>query len=122
MNGSAIGTLQQIGANDDGGLLSTLQHLGEGMWAAADVLNESGISTQILMLIGQIDLGANGGDLQLIVHIGLAQTSIDQRSLITRIGAHQEHSIGCLQTCDGIRRRIKKSYLWLRSLNCDQAV
>lgn len=59
MDGSAIGTLQQISANNDGWLLGTLQHLGEGMRAAADVLDESGIGTKVLMIIGQIDLGAN---------------------------------------------------------------
>ena len=94
-------TRQRAGADQHDRILGALQHVGEGMLAGREFAERVRAGADIVIVVGQIGLGADHADLELAGAPALADARVENGGFLARVRADDQQRIGLLDAGDG---------------------
>jgi hypothetical protein len=89
------------GADQHDRMLGVLQDVGEGALAASKVAQRIRTGADVIIIIGEIGLGADHADLELTGAPALADARVENRGFLARVGADDQQRIGLVDADNG---------------------
>ena len=96
----AVLPLQRLASNDDHGVLGLGQPGAVGVGTVRQLSQNLGCLADVVVVVGEVHLGADHRQVELVVDPALAQPGVEDRGIEPGVGADQKHEVGVLHTGD----------------------